>query len=64
MDANTRFLLERIDAAKNEMLAEFRGLRHEVQQLQHFKHRVMGMSFIVGLLGSASFEVVVLFLKH
>jgi hypothetical protein len=64
MDANTWAILEKVDKVKAEILAEFHLLRHEVQQLQNFKHRVMGMAFIVGLLGSASFEVAVLFFKH
>lgn len=64
MDANTWSILEKIEKAEARILKEFHELRKEVQDLQYFKHRVAGMSFVLGIVGAGAFELLIALFKH
>ncbi len=58
MDENTRFLIERIDQSKSDLMGEIQELRKAVDALTAFKNRVVGMALVAGGIGSAVFEVI------
>lgn len=56
MDENTKYILQRMDQFEERMMEEIRGVENrvlpELKELQAFKNKIMGMSFIFGALGS------------
>ena len=52
MDENTRFLVDRMDEQKREILDEIKSLKEELTGLRLFKERVLGMSAGISVVAS------------
>lgn len=74
MDTNTRFLLKRMDDNFSELRRhvddkfkhaeqKFENVSQKIDDLQAFKHKVMGMACMAGGVGSLVVNLVMHFLK-
>lgn len=74
MDTNTRFILKRMDDGFRELRQhvdakfsqaedKFENVSQKIDDLQAFKHKVMGMACMAGGIGSLVVNLVMHFLK-
>jgi len=64
MDANTRFLIERIDSARDEVKAEIAKISRKIEHLEGFRQRVLALAVIVSIVGSGATGIILKLLKH